>query len=44
MFRQKTLSTNIGAVQTEVQFYSLEYCTDKLVTNWFTVWHTIRQR
>ncbi|KAI4698775.1 hypothetical protein J4E81_005386 [Alternaria sp. BMP 2799] len=43
-FRQKTLSTNIGAVQAEVQFYCLEYCTDDLVTNWFKVWFNTRQK
>ncbi|KAH8642028.1 hypothetical protein IG631_04969 [Alternaria alternata] len=42
-FRQKTLTTNIGAVQAEVQFYCLEYCTD-LVTDWVSVWFTTRQR
>ncbi|RYN25087.1 hypothetical protein AA0117_g5211 [Alternaria alternata] len=42
-FRQKTLSTNIGAVQAEVQFYCLEYCID-LVTDWVKVWLTTRQR
>ncbi|KAL1799540.1 hypothetical protein ACET3X_003577 [Alternaria dauci] len=43
-FRQKTLSTNIGAVQAEVQFYCLEYCTHDLVTNWFKVWFTTNQK
>ncbi|KNG49840.1 gtpase domain-containing protein [Stemphylium lycopersici] len=43
-FRQKRLSTNIGAVQAEVQLYCLEYCTDDLVTNWFKVWFTTRQK
>ncbi|CAN9256685.1 unnamed protein product [Alternaria alternata] len=42
-FRQKTLSTNIGAVQAEVQFYCLEYCID-LVTDWVKVWLTTSQR
>jgi hypothetical protein len=43
-FRQKALTTNTGAVQAEVQFYSLDYCTDKLVTYWCNVWFTIRQK
>jgi len=43
-FRQKGLSTNIGAVQAEVQFYCLEHCTDHLVTNWFKAWFNTRQK
>jgi hypothetical protein len=43
-FRKKTLSTNIGAVQAEVQFYCLEYCMDDLVMNWFKTWFNIKQR
>lgn len=42
-FRQKTLSTNIGAVQAEVQFYCREYCVN-LVTTWFREWSSIQQR
>jgi len=43
-FRKKTPSTNIGAVQAEVQFYCLEYCTDDLVTNWFKTWFDTTQK
>ncbi|RMZ67660.1 Dynamin GTPase domain [Pyrenophora seminiperda CCB06] len=43
-FRQKNLSTNVGAVQAEVQFYCVEYCTEDLVTKWFKVWFTTRQK
>jgi hypothetical protein len=34
---------NLGAVQAEVQFYCLEYCTNDLVTNWFKTWFIIKQ-
>ncbi|EUC43750.1 hypothetical protein COCMIDRAFT_6845 [Bipolaris oryzae ATCC 44560] len=43
-FRQKKLSTNIGAVQAEVKFYCLEYCLENLVTTWFKQWFATQQR